>query len=319
MSGGRGKSRIRVRVPREKRAWILYGAIIIAILIGNTYFAATEIFFPYRPKAGLASAITYIVNVAANQVLFIYPDYNTTHSKPAGASYPPADEFGIYYQALGVVVATAANPQLETTDTANYIDLTSGIPKHDFQGAIVAIGRPEINAAVRGYENSSQTPVLLDLSDKTNYYFKTSNGRRLAGTAMPKSAVGKEPMDVFVLEAFRDSYNRVVFIMYGYGFMGSLAAAKFYKFNVLPNPGNYTAAYYVVKWTDASSGPSSNGFPDPGDPYAILAAGQAQELPANPWLPADYIPYVYLAAIVLVILGVAVSRKWVEFVIETKS
>lgn len=297
---------------------MIYAAVIIAILVASTYFAINQLLFPVRESIGPASADTYIVNADQATVLFIYPDYNTTHAKPRGVGYASPDEFALYSQAIGVILATSSKPQLETTDTESYINRTSWIPKSDYHGSVVIIGGPSVNAATFGYETSGQAPVALD-QGANNFYFKNSTGP-IQPTAKPKSQPGNGTQDVFVIEAFRDIYGRAVFIMYGYGFIGSLAATKYYKFQVLPNLASYTACYYIVDWSDATSGPSNNGFPDPGDDYTILASGEATMSPGTPAAVqlSNYVMYGYVAAIVLVILGVAVSRKWIQFAVERR-
>jgi len=297
---------------------MIYAAVIIAILVGSTYFGINQLLFPVHETIGLAGADTYIVNADQGSVLFIYPDYNKTHAKPQSVTYASADQFALYSQAMGVILATATKPQLETTDTESYIDRTSWIPNADYHGSIVIIGGPNVNAATFGYETSGQSPANLD-QDANNYYFKNSTGR-IQSTAMPKSQAGNGTQDAFVIEAFQDIYGRAIFIMYGYSFIGSLAATKFYKFQVLPNLASYTASYYIVKWSDAASGPSNSGFPDPGDDYTVLASGEATVSPATRAVAqlSNYVVYGYVAAIVLLVLGVDVSRKWFQFSVERR-
>ncbi len=320
--------KVKVRVPRKKAkarvrrknfGWLLFGSVIIIILVANTYLAISEIFYPIRPTVGVASAFTYVVSADAQSVLFVYPDYNTSHPKLAGVRHPTANDFALYSEAIGVILATAKNSQIETIDTGTYIDAGNGIPKADFKGSIVLLGGSDINAAVKGYENLAATPIILDNSDKTYYYFKNNTGSRLESSAMPKSNSANNATDVFVIQAFRDMYNRPVFIMYGYSPMGTLAAAKYYKTFVLPDLASYTASYYVVKWADAAAGPSHNGFPDPGDTYTVMARGQPRALTSTAGIPLYYIGYVYVSALILILVGVAVGRRWIEFVIEKAS
>ena len=53
--------------------------------------------------------------------------------------------------------------------------------------------------------------------------------------------------------------------------MGTWAAAYYFKYILYPNIGTYTNGYYLIRWTDATSGPSANGTPDTGDTWTILA------------------------------------------------
>jgi hypothetical protein len=75
------------------------------------------------------------------------------------------------------------------------------------------------------------------------------------------------------MEAFTDSAGRTVFIIYGRAWPGSLAGLQYLVNFVMKNPSGYTSSWYVYKWTDASTGPSANGIPDPGDTFTQLASG----------------------------------------------
>jgi hypothetical protein len=79
--------------------------------------------------------------------------------------------------------------------------------------------------------------------------------------------------DVFILEAFTDSAGRTVFIIYGRQWGGTLAGFAYAVNTVLKNPSAYTSSWYVYRWQDATSGPSANGIPDPGDTYTPIASG----------------------------------------------
>lgn len=308
---------MRKRAARNA-SWLIYSAIVITILIVNSYFAAQIL---YTPRSRGARLVTYIVNANADTVLLIYPDYNASHRKPDNVRPASKSDFGIYYQAVGIVSATAQNPQIEAVDTSKYVDPSTGIPKPEFTGALVILGGPGFNVAVHGYENFGEAPVIVDESDSANFYFRNVTGTRFESTSMPKIALAGNSTDIFVIESFTDHYNRPVFMMYGYGSLGTWAAAIYYKFTLLPNAAELSDDYYIVKWSDATSGPSANRFPDPGDNYTLLVGGRTQSfMPTSvPDVFGQYIAYTYLAVVVLIMVGVAVWKRWLAVVVERKT
>jgi hypothetical protein len=75
------------------------------------------------------------------------------------------------------------------------------------------------------------------------------------------------------MEAFTDSSGRTVFIIYGRQWGGTLAGFQYLVNFVLKSPSTYTSSWYVYRWQDATSGPSANDIPDPGDTYTQIATG----------------------------------------------
>lgn len=63
---------------------------------------------------------------------------------------------------------------------------------------------------------------------------------------------------MFVIESFIDNAGNNVFIVYGYGWKGTFAAGKFFKFVAYPDIKNYTDSYDVFKWIDSDD----DGFVD---------------------------------------------------------
>jgi len=64
-----------------------------------------------------------------------------------------------------------------------------------------------------------------------------------------------------------------VALLYGTHYYGTWAAGWWFKYTVYPNIGDYTDAYYFVRWTDAASGADADYTPSAGDTYTILAQG----------------------------------------------
>ncbi len=58
---------------------------------------------------------------------------------------------------------------------------------------------------------------------------------------------------MFLVERFTDSSGNTIYYMYGYGWKGTFAAGKFFKFVIAPNMSSYTGSFYVFRWTDADS------------------------------------------------------------------
>jgi len=77
--------------------------------------------------------------------------------------------------------------------------------------------------------------------------------------------------DVFTIEVLQDSGGRLVVLMFGTTYMGTWAAAYYFKYVLYPNIASYTNGYYLIRWTDASSGPAADFIPDGGDTFKILA------------------------------------------------
>jgi hypothetical protein len=63
---------------------------------------------------------------------------------------------------------------------------------------------------------------------------------------------------MFVIETFMDSSDNQVYIVYGYGWKGTFAGGKFFKFVIHPSISSYTDSYYVFRWIDGDS----DGFVD---------------------------------------------------------
>ncbi|MGB6680990.1 MAG: hypothetical protein WBF08_06685, partial [Candidatus Bathyarchaeia archaeon] len=56
--------------------------------------------------------------------------------------------------------------------------------------------------------------------------------------------------DMFAVESFTDDNGNKILIVYGYGWKGTFAGGKFFKFIIDPNRINYNNSYYIFKWND---------------------------------------------------------------------
>jgi hypothetical protein len=98
-------------------------------------------------------------------------------------------------------------------------------------------------------------------------------GAQVASVSTSSVAIPPGNSDVFVIEILQDANGRTIVILYGLTYLGTWAAAWYFKYVIYPNISSYTHSYYVVRWTDASSGSYADYTPDTGDTYTILAQG----------------------------------------------
>jgi hypothetical protein len=161
-------------------------------------------------------------------------------------------------------------PQNEVLDTnPAYVSQSSscGDPSTSPSQPLVTIAGPFVNEAVHYYESVEETSPL---------YYNAGTGcivRRDTGARVDCSTTTTAKSDVFLMEAFTDAAGRTVFIIYGRSWPGTLAGFAYVVNSVLKTPSAYTSSWYVYSWTDATSGPSANSIPDPGDTYTQIAAG----------------------------------------------
>jgi hypothetical protein len=194
--------------------------------------------------------VSNFISVPQESTCFIYPNY--TGSKPSGV-YPAQLSD---WTATGYLIGMCLNSQLETTDTTpTIIDAKTGDLKLRDK-TIVLFGGPLVHSAVYFYEKSRIAPAYWGIENYTNYWYRF-DGTRIDATAMPSSQVGKN-QDMFIVESFNDGNSNRVLIIYGYGWRGTFAGGKFFKFIIYPNIDAYTMSYYVFKWTDQNG----DGFVD---------------------------------------------------------
>jgi hypothetical protein len=192
-----------------------------------------------------------VVDAVENNVYFIYPDYAGV--KPPGVGSASLSD----WTAAGFIVGMVSNRQQETTDTDPVIiDTSTGEPR--LQGeTMVLFGGPLVNAPVNYYENNRVAPLYWR-SVGGNYYWYAANGTRLNATAMSFSQIAAGTQDMFLVETFIDDSGNKVYIIYGYGWKGTFAGGKFFKFIIYPDIESYTDSFYVFKWIDSSN----DGFVD---------------------------------------------------------
>jgi hypothetical protein len=163
-----------------------------------------------------------------------------------------------------------ANPsQTEVLDTnPTYVSQSSsscGQPTVNVGQTVIAVAGREVNEVTYYYENTASP---LYFNQFTNCFVNKATASNLdCSTPTPTS-------DVFALEAFTDTAGRTAFIIYGRSWPGTLAGFEYVVNFVLKNPTAYTSSWYLYQWQDATSGPSANSIPDPGqDTYTQISTG----------------------------------------------
>jgi hypothetical protein len=185
-----------------------------------------------------------VANSAEGNVHFIYPD--SQGIKPAGVGRALLSD----WTAMGFLIGMCSNPQNEATDTNNaIIDTSSGAVKLE-KTVLILTGGPLVNAPVYYYEKNRISPLYWRNLNGIFYWY-SSDGTRLDQTALSYSQINNGE-DMFVVESLLDNEGNKVIIIYGYGWKGTFAGGKFFKFIIYPNISNYNDSYYVFKWTDSN-------------------------------------------------------------------
>jgi len=131
---------------------------------------------------------------------------------------------------------------------------------------------PGVNTLAYYYEQISSTAPVYFLWDgaRNNFVVRSTGVRYTVPNSGKMTTAGD---DLFVLEGFVDGQGRHVYIVYGFSWQGTLAAATFLNTYVRFHLSDFTNSWYIYEWKDASTGPSANSFPDSGDQYNPLATG----------------------------------------------
>jgi hypothetical protein len=241
---------------------------------GQIFVSASRQVSAYLPTNVPVDSISSVAAADAGSAWFVLPDFTAGES---GSMHTSLGKCGDHVSALATDVYAAtylfgalANPQNEVLDTNSaYISQSPescGQPTTSPSQPLVAVAGPVVNEVVGYYESVQATAPL---------YYNVATGcivRRDTGASVDCSTP-TATNDVFVLEAFTDLAGRTVFIIYGRQWGGTLAGFQYAVNFVLKNPSTYSSSWYVYRWQDATSGPSANGIPDPGDIYTPIATG----------------------------------------------
>ncbi len=240
---------------------------------GGAVTRTTQFTLMVNPVA-LSSVGPSILNAAANNVYYIYPaTAQTGGTKAPGVIYASAAD----WSATGLILGLSANTQNIGLDSNNQLCSSSnGQPLPGVigtsKGVVIASG-PIVHSCLHYYElvggGADKAPVFFAF-DGTNYYFKRSGDNAVLAT-MPQNVAG-QGADLFLIEVFVDANGRIILALYGFTYLGTLAATTYFKFFITPNLSTYTKSYYILQWNDAASGLSHNGIPDPGDVYTLVTS-----------------------------------------------
>jgi len=98
------------------------------------------------------------------------------------------------------------------------------------------------------------------------------NTNRELGKGQPIAFPQGASDDLFLLETFEAEGKRV-YVVYGFTWQGTLAAATFLNTYIRSHSSEFTNDWCIYEWKDASSGTSANSFPDSGDNYIQITKG----------------------------------------------
>jgi len=307
---------IRVSATPGKTRWVAFTFVIVALLIVASYFAVQLLLAPASRSGEVSvySAVEQLINAPDNSVLFVYPESNKSRTKLAGVEYPSQEDYAFYELAGGILFGMTKNTQLSTTDSTTYVDHQSGKPQ--FDGELIIIGSSQVNAAALYYEQTGQT-VLLLAQDASSMFVLNRTGSVLEPTRVDKKTLNGSSSEIFVVETFKDADGRRVVFVWGYAGRGTIAAARFVKFNIIAHPEDYSSGVYVGKWTDAKEGASKNGFPDQGDTYEVLSSGASVRAETGIFLVSwTEVALLFLAPLMLVGVAYTVRKGWIRLEVE---
>jgi hypothetical protein len=201
-------------------------------------------------SGSVLDASSDIVGADENTLYFVYPNY--AGAKPPGVVYAWLSD----WTALGFIAGMCSKTQHEVTDT-NPAVIDTGTGEVRLQNTtVVLFGGPAVDAPVHYYEQNRIAPLYWQ-NDGGTYYFYKANGSRLDATNLTYTQMSSGH-NLFVVESFTDNSGNRVYIFYGYGWKGTFAAGKFFKFIMYPDISSYTNSYYIFRWDDNNQ----DGFVD---------------------------------------------------------
>lgn len=223
----------------------------------------------FQPRP-LSSLDPELLNAPAGSAYLIFPDYSAPfHSSVAKCGSVNAAQLSDY-SAGGYIVGLLANPQNQFLDTSATISKTDCGNPVGIGGTMITIAGPGVNSVVHYYEQvAGITPVYYLWDGSKNNFVVRATGQRY--TVSTGNTIAGD--DMFLLESFVDQSNRTVFVVYGFSWQGTLAAANFVNTYVRSHLSQFSNSWYIYEWKDAPSGPSANSFPDQGDQYTQVATG----------------------------------------------
>lgn len=155
----------------------------------------------------------------------------------------------------GVVYGLCTNTQHQGFNTTQHWLLPTpqgAINTTTIHDATVAMfGGPYPHVSVKHYEvTAGLTPVYF-YGNATHCTFKDRSDTVVA--ALPWSVVGSGHEDMFVIEVFTESAgNNLIFIIYGFDWLGTWGGGIYFKEVIYPNLSTYTDDYYIFHWIDTN-------------------------------------------------------------------
>ena len=222
---------------------------------------------------GFAGISKNVIDASKGSVNFILPDYVGPMHSPKAKCGDVSAALLSDYSAVGYILSATSNFQNQALDTGRFVDL-GGQTCGQFTGStsvLVALDGPRVNTVVYYYEKISATSPIYFLWDgvRNNLVVRASGQRYSVPNPAGNPAAGD---DLFLLETFEANGKRV-YIIYGFTWQGTLAAATFLNTYVSSHLSEFTNDWYIYEWKDASSATSANSFPDQGDSYVQIAKG----------------------------------------------
>jgi hypothetical protein len=224
---------------------------------------------------GFAGILTDVLDASQGSVYFILPDYlgpmHSPTTKCDGVNPAVLSDYSAL--GLGYILSATRNFQNQVLDTSGFVS-PSNQSCGQFGGTasvLVALDGPRVNTAVYYYENMTAASPVYSLKDGDRDTFVVrATGQKYA---VPNAAGNPAPGDdLFLLETF-EVEGRRVYLMYGFTWQGTFAAAAFLNTYLRSHFSEFTNDWFIYEWKDATSGTSANSFPDQGDSYIEISKG----------------------------------------------
>lgn len=155
---------------------------------------------------------------------------------------------------------SAGGGYLQNLDTDASVDRSNGKPSLDGYPSgslLVLVSGPIVHGSIKYYFDAGsgldRSPVyfrVTTLSGATHLQFVLRSTGVVIGDAAA-SDISSFQRDQAVVQSFADANGRLVFIITGFTYQGTVAGAKWFVRNVMPNPSAYTGSIVVVQWNDA--------------------------------------------------------------------
>lgn len=172
----------------------------------------------------------------------------------------------------GFLYGLTANPQLVVRDdNPAYVDTVANhCASLTTNTGLLLFGGPSINNFVNYYEQVLRiTPIFFSSDGVNDYFIRRSDGSLIASLPISQIPGGK---DYFLTEVFNDANGNTVYVLYGFSYKGTTAAARELVFlRQLGTLAIQTSYWYVYSWQNTNGNGMVN---DPSiDAYTLIASG----------------------------------------------